>query len=910
MSKQKTISLLWLSFLSLNLTGQSTAISFRSTEGNYWLLQPEQIGTSSRQPQVFISTASPQQTFKGWGTCFNELDYEAWLLLPEVQRTLFLKRAFNPDGDLRLTVGRIPVGASDYACDWYSCDETPDQTEDFNMDYFSIRRDQERIIPSIKLAQGEQPRMTFWASPWSPPQWMKKNKHYAQAVTDTNGNTEAFPPMQRDQFVEDDRYYRAYCLYFDRFISAYAEQGIPITALAYQNEAYSYTPYPGCAWLPATTGRFLANYLGPYMAEHHPDVTLIAGTLNTADWNVYTGILNTPGLERYVGQVGLQWEGAQQIAAVRRTWPQYELVQTESECGNGTFDWAAAVHTFELCCRYLTHGVTTYTYWNAILQDGGFSTWGWRQNALVQVSSSAHTAFYTPEYYAYKHFTHLIVPGSRILACDVTQQLVSAVTPDGNVVVVIGNDAGSDKTLTVDIDGQRMDCQLPARSFSTFVVGPQQALADILRSEARGLATIEWEALTEGQRQGLAAAATDGDFDRLVHAVAAVRGMPSRSPFEYAAVQSCPVDDGTYFIYDVTSGLFLGQVTGGTQANMPRLTAAPERIVLKKTTKGCTVRFENRPADGAYLKLGVFDRQYVWTDGKTYSTYWTFMPNDDGTYTLAAEDGHYTLESGETLSGTWYLAGTNVSASPAEAHRYALIAPEDYICQTGDATPALLNATVTEGVTTGWLREKNSASGYAEQQAAISSAIYGGYGISHWAPSPQTDARIIYQECQGLPAGEYTLSACAAATLWNDNQGGDNREGISIFLSDGTEVAATPITTARYAPYAVSLVIDEEQPLQLGLRASSGNVNTWAFLANVCLSYKASEQPVAVGVQDPCNPLPRGGVHHKNDAHECYDIGGRPMRQNGDRGVFIKRGRLVTKKIERLKLMQANNNKR
>ena len=256
--------MLLLALLPVGLKAQPTAVSFRSTEGSFWRIQSEQVGGSTRQPQVTIRTDQPQQTFKGWGTCFNELDYEAWLLLPEAERTLFLKRAFNPDGDLRLTVGRIPVGASDYACDWYSCDETPGNTEDFGMEHFTIERDLQRIIPSIRLAQAEQPAMTFWASPWSPPQWMKKNQHYAQAITDTNGNTEAFPPMVRDQFVEDDRYYNAYCLYFDRFIQAYAEQGIPITALAYQNEAYSNTPYPGCAWLPATTGKFLASYLGPF----------------------------------------------------------------------------------------------------------------------------------------------------------------------------------------------------------------------------------------------------------------------------------------------------------------------------------------------------------------------------------------------------------------------------------------------------------------------------------------------------------------------------------------------------------------------------------------------------------------------------------------------------------------------
>ena len=92
-----------------------------------------------------------------------------------------------------------------------------------------------------------------------------------------------------DQFIAEDKYYNAYCLYFSKFIDAYKDEGINITSLAYQNEAYSNTPYPGCSWKAVTTGKFLANYLGPYFAEHHPEVSLIIGTMNTAS-NLPAGI--------------------------------------------------------------------------------------------------------------------------------------------------------------------------------------------------------------------------------------------------------------------------------------------------------------------------------------------------------------------------------------------------------------------------------------------------------------------------------------------------------------------------------------------------------------------------------------------------------------------------------------------
>ena len=512
---------------------QNKAISFHSSNGNYWRMKTEKVSASTGTAQITISTtADRQQTIKGWGTCFNELDYDAWSLLSESDRTLFNKRVFNPNGDLRLNVGRISVGASDYACDWYSCDETSydgtnsDGTKnyatDFTMEHFTIERDRQKVIPSIKAAQAENPNMTFWASPWSPPQWMKTNKHYAQRVTSTNGCPFGVPPFENDQFIDDERYYNAYCLYFDKFIQAYKAEGINITALAYQNEAYSNTPYPGCSWTAATTGKFLGKYLGPYMAEHQPDLTLIVGTMNTNRYDVFKTILESEGVSTYCKQVGFQWEGGQQIANIRRDFPGFELVQTESECGSGTFDWNAAAHTFQLCNHYLANGVTTYTYWNAILKDNGASNWGWVQNALVQVNSTSKTAKYCPEFYAYKHYTHLIPAGSVILKCDESNLLTSALTPDGNVVIVIGNEGSSEKVLTVNVDGTMLTCTVAPKSFASYVVGTEENVTKVLKSEAQGLADIESASLTSEQQSALSAALSSGTYDDLFAAVAEV----------------------------------------------------------------------------------------------------------------------------------------------------------------------------------------------------------------------------------------------------------------------------------------------------------------------------------------------------------------------------------------------------
>ncbi len=71
---------------------------------------------------------------------------------------------------------------------------------------------------------------------------------------------------------------------FYRFIEAYRKQGLHIDMVIYQNEAYSYTPYPGCAWTAEGTVRFSCDYLAPTLHKFQPDVHLYFGTFNTIAW--------------------------------------------------------------------------------------------------------------------------------------------------------------------------------------------------------------------------------------------------------------------------------------------------------------------------------------------------------------------------------------------------------------------------------------------------------------------------------------------------------------------------------------------------------------------------------------------------------------------------------------------------
>ena len=190
-----------------------------------------------------------------------------------------------------------------------------------------------------------------------------------------------------DYMIQDPRYLNAYANYFCRFIDAYKEQGIPIDMVMYQNEAYSYTPYPGCAWTAEGTIRFNRDYLAPALKCNHPEVKLYLGTFNTNRQDHVEKVLSDSELNKSISGMGFQWEGRDILAAIRAQHPDWSYICSESECGWGSFDWPAAEHTFELINHYLGNGCNEYNFWNFILADNGESPWGWKQNALIRVDS-------------------------------------------------------------------------------------------------------------------------------------------------------------------------------------------------------------------------------------------------------------------------------------------------------------------------------------------------------------------------------------------------------------------------------------------------------------------------------------------------------------------------------------------
>ena len=432
---------------------------------------------------VVIDPKATLQTMDAFGTAASELSWDALSVLPEEEREGIFRELFAPDGGMRLTKVRTPMGASDFAKEFYSYDEA---AGDLDLVHFSVERDQQYLLPFLHAAQAVNPDLAFWASPWCPPSWMKVNGHYASASTapmirrmaafsgmrsrpmvDNGLDEDKQTPEGTDAFILQPEYLKAYAAYFGKYVDAYKENGVDISMVMPQNEPNSNQIYPSCVWTPDGLKQFIA-VLGPEMEKRGIEVWL--GTMERADVGLWNQIVADPEAGKWIKGLGFQWAGKEALPGMHAAFPDLPCYMTEQECGNGANDWQGAMHSWDLMREYIQNGCEGYFYWNTALCKGEASTWGWRQNSLILVDRQAADWSYTPEFYVLRHASHFVEPGARVLALSGSYaDALAFVNPDGRIVVLAANQTDQSKDVTFRVGRKDHTAQLPAQSLNTLL---------------------------------------------------------------------------------------------------------------------------------------------------------------------------------------------------------------------------------------------------------------------------------------------------------------------------------------------------------------------------------------------------------------------------------------------------------
>lgn len=477
-----------------------------------------------------IDLSATGQTVQGFGVCFSELSHRALSKLSKEDYNKVMTELFEPNTGASFTICRMPIGSSDFALKYYSFDDYPGDfaMEHFSIDndkatIIPLIKDALAKNPSLKVwgspwcpPQWMKVNQNYASRPMNgrmmgmggqrrpgagapggqrPPQGpgagapgagmanipattaaepsfrataARKRLELDNLVRDNGLDMEHMMREGQDSFIQEDKYFEAYALYFKKYVQAYRENGIDIFMVMPQNEFNSAQNFPSCTWTAKGLANFL-HYLVPAMKEENVDVYF--GTVERANRALVDTILTDPLIGKDIKGVSFQWAGKDALPLIHESYPDLVMVQSEQQCFSGANDWANFMSAWDLLKHNMDNGVAIYDYWNLALFDGEVSTWGWQQNSLVSVDYETGALKFNYEFYEMKHISHYVKPGAVYLGStgSMTESMAFR-NPDGSIAILVAEKTGEPKNLTITAGKKTVQVNIPANSVSTILI--------------------------------------------------------------------------------------------------------------------------------------------------------------------------------------------------------------------------------------------------------------------------------------------------------------------------------------------------------------------------------------------------------------------------------------------------------
>ena len=250
-------------------------------------VEPWQTASGIAPEALEIDATRRFQSILGFGGAFTDSSCYLLSRMDPAQRRELIEEFVGPQG-LHLSVGRTCIGASDYARNVYSYDDS--STPDPELKKFSIAHDRAYILPTLRAALSANPELFLVSAPWSPPGWMK-----------SNGS--ALGGSMRK------KYFASYAQYFVKFLEAYKAEGVKIRAVTTQNEVDTDQDgkMPAALWGQEYETGFIKEFLGPAFHKASLDTKIWLLDHNYDLWGRVIDELSDPAVSQYVD--GVAWHG-------------------------------------------------------------------------------------------------------------------------------------------------------------------------------------------------------------------------------------------------------------------------------------------------------------------------------------------------------------------------------------------------------------------------------------------------------------------------------------------------------------------------------------------------------------------------------------------------------------------------
>ena len=410
-----------------------------------------------------IDEVEYQEIF-GFGGAFTEASAYNYSLLDAKAKKEFLTKYFDRKDGIGYNFGRTHINSCDFSLDVYSYVEDGDET----LATFNIDRDRKYIIPFLKDAQEvSKEEIVLLASPWSPPAYMK-----------TNGCALSGGKLQ-------EKYRNLWALYYAKYIKAYKDEGIKISAITIQNEPKATQTWESCVWTAEEEREFIENYLAPTLKrEGLSDIKIVIWDHNKERaYERAKDILSSEVAYDEVWAVGHHWYSGDHFEGLTLIHEQLHKpnICTEFCVGDGGFGVPIenAEKYAKSICQNLNHYMIASCDWNLLLDDEGGPfhdrlTGGC--NAPVRYDRETKQLEYTPVYYYIGHFSKFVERGAkRIAVTRYTDKIYTSAfrNLDGSIIIVVMNPTEHDEDAIIRYDKTNTCCKVQAHSIITVVMSQE-----------------------------------------------------------------------------------------------------------------------------------------------------------------------------------------------------------------------------------------------------------------------------------------------------------------------------------------------------------------------------------------------------------------------------------------------------
>jgi glucosylceramidase len=444
-------------------TAESTNLRLSKTDNLKFseLRQPVETQTC-----VFVNPDKTYQSLLGIGGAVTDASAEVFAQLSKDKQQEFLNAYYSAEKGIGYSLLRTTIHSSDFASGSY----TYIKEGDAELKSFSIEHDREFKIPLIKKAtETAGGKIILYASPWSPPAFMKSNKAMLKGGT-------LLP-----------EFFQPWANYYTKFIKAYEKEGMPIWGITIQNEPMAVQTWESCVFTAEAERDFLKNYLGPTMKkeglgnkkiivwDHNRDLMLQRANI----------IFNDTEASKYAWGIGFHWyetwAGGNQmfenVGKVHEAFPDKNLLFTEG-CvekfdaakyqfwANGERYGSSMIHDFN-------NGTVGWTDWNILLDEkGGPNHVGNFCFAPIHADSKTGELIYTPSYYYIGHFSKFIRPEAKRVSSAVSRSSLlstSFLNKDGKMITVVMNQSDATVIYNLCIGTQATEVTILPNAIQTLV---------------------------------------------------------------------------------------------------------------------------------------------------------------------------------------------------------------------------------------------------------------------------------------------------------------------------------------------------------------------------------------------------------------------------------------------------------